>query len=127
MAETNGGGTMSGGRLRFLASLLALAAGAALAGWAVRALLIEPPEPAWACQALDGAPWWCPLRQGFIAVLQAGTLGIAAVAAGLWALLVGGRWASRVAVTLGGAGLLLYAAGPSALAVVLGLICGTRA
>jgi hypothetical protein len=136
MAETDGAGqatdgakaeAMGGGRLRFWAGLLAIAAAAALAGWAVRALLIEPPEPAWACQALDTAPWWCPLRLGFIAVLQAGTLGVAAAAAGLWALVCGGRWASGIAVALGGAGLLLYAAGPSALAVVLGLIRGARA
>lgn len=113
--------------LASLAGLVGIAVIAAAAGWLVRALLIEPPEPAWLCQAVTGAPWWCPLRQGAIALLQAGTLGILAIAAGIWALFVGGRRVSGLAVACGAAGLMLYAAGPAAFGLVLGLVRGARA
>jgi hypothetical protein len=93
---------------------------------AVRYLLVETPALAWACQVESGAPWWCPLRQAAVAVLRSGAPGFLSVAAGLLAILGGGRMVAGVAVIAGAAGLVLYAAGPAALGLVLGAIRAVR-
>lgn len=100
---------------------IALAALVTLAGaLAVRFGFIETPQLAWACQVEAGAPWWCPLRQGTVFVLRAGVIGIFAACAGIVAIIGGGRIVTGAAVIAGTAGLVLYAAGPAALGLILG-------
>ncbi len=92
----------------------------------VRFVLVEPPELAWVCQADGTVPWWCPWREGTIAALRLGVLGFLSVAAGILAILGGGRPVAGVAIIAGAAGLVLYAAGPAALGVVLGALRAVR-
>lgn len=93
---------------------------------AVRFGFVEPPELAWLCQEEGSLPWWCPLREGAVAVLRFGVFGILSVAAGLVAILGGGRAVTGVAIVAGAAGLVLYGAGPAALGVVLGALRAIR-
>lgn len=110
----------------FLVRLVLVASAILVLAYAVRLLVIEPPQAAWACQVTDGIPWWCPLRSAGIAVLRSGLLGWLSVAAGLAAVLGGGRRVAAAAVMTGAAGLVLYAAGPAAAGVVLGSLRALR-
>lgn len=94
---------------------------------AVRYALIERPELGWACQALEGAPFWCPLRAALIVTLEFGALGWLSLAAAVWGLAGGGRGVVGTAILAGTAGLVLFAAGASALGLILGLVRSLRA
>lgn len=109
-------------RALLAASIVAAAMGAA---FALRILVIEPPEPAWACQSIS-PPWWCPLRLGGIEALRWGALGFVALAAGAFGLWRGCRRAALLALGCGAAGLVLYAAEPAAGGLLLGSLALLR-
>jgi hypothetical protein len=112
--------------MRFVTRMGWIAVVVMAAALAARVLLIEPPEPGWACQAADGRPWWCPLRLGAIDVLEAGLLGIVSLAAAVAALAGGGRRITGLAILSGTAGLVLFSTGPAALGLLLALIRAVR-
>lgn len=93
---------------------------------AVRLLIIQRPELGWTCQLADGAPWWCPLRGGLIAMLDFGALGWISFAAGVCALAGGGRRITSTAMLTGAAGLVLSAAGASAAGLIFGAVRSLR-
>ena len=93
---------------------------------AVHFLVVRRPELGWACQILDGAPWWCPLRKGLITALDVGALGWISLAAGVCALAGGGRRVTSAAMLTGAAGLVLSAAGASAAGLILGTLRSLR-
>lgn len=100
-------------------------AGLAVAA-AIRYLAIEPDAVARICTAMGERPWWCTVHRGTVITFQSGILGIASLAGGVIAIL-GGRWHFVLLATgLGAAGLVLYSAGPAAVAVILGLLCAVR-
>jgi hypothetical protein len=105
---------------------IALAAAAAGLAAALRFLVIEPAHLAWACQVAEGEPWWCLPRQAVIVTLRVEALGWASVALGIFAFVRGGIPLAMGAVAAGGAGLMLYAAGPAALGLLLGLLRTVR-
>lgn len=112
------------GKYRGLVAAGAIVLGLA-AGFAVRYLLVEAPELAWACGSLD-KPWWCGLREGIIAALRWQGLGLLAAIMGAFALLrrplnsfASGKLAG-LAILSGAAGLLLYAPELSAAGLLLG-------
>lgn len=106
-----------------------MAAGAVLlglaAGFAVRHLLVQAPELAWACGSLD-RPWWCGVREGIIVVFRWQGLGVLATIVGAIALLrwrlgeIDGQKLAGLAMVAGAAGLLLYAPELSAAGLLLG-------
>jgi hypothetical protein len=103
-----------------------LAGGVGLAaGLAIRYGLIEPPQLGWVCQ-VAAPPWWCPARSAVILILQWGALGWAGLAAGIVALFGRGRTWSACAEGLGASGLILYAAGPASIALLLALMRSLR-
>ena len=125
--------SLQGARLRRIlaaASAWALpgavfAASALLAAWA-RHALVEHEQVAAACDAgQQGAA--CFVRGLVVASFQHQRLGYAAFALGLLALLSRHRGLSLAGLGAGGAGLLLYAAGPSAPAVLLAALGWLRA
>jgi hypothetical protein len=101
------------------------------AGYAVRFLLVEPETLGQTCAAL-AAPPWCLPRQAVIWFFHQNVIGLAAVAAGVLALLGPRRpgWAPLArrfrarpaALVLGGLALVLYNAGLGSVAVVLGIV-----
>ena len=108
-------------RLPSLRSALLLAAAAVAVAYAVRLGLVEPPQTAWACQAVT-PPWWCPLWMVAVESLRFGVIGFAALACGLMAALRGGRRLALAAVGLGAAGLVLYGPEPAAGGALLGAL-----
>lgn len=101
------------------------AALALLAAWA-RHALVEHEQVAAACDAGQSGPA-CVVRDLVIAAFQDQRLGYAAFALGLLALLSRHRGLSLAGLAAGGAGLVLYAAGPSAPAVLLSALGWLRA
>ena len=102
-----------------------LAAVAAGLGYAIRYGLVEPDELGAACERT--APWWCLPRRLFIMFTEwngFGWLSLAlAAAAAIW--LVRGRdplVPALLALGFGGAGLILYNATFSTVAVVAGVL-----
>lgn len=114
--------------LRLALAAAALAVGA---GFAIRFLAIEVHEIGQICDPGTG-PWWCVPRQAavqafLIGRLGVGALGVAALLAGIGALVQGGRVAILIATALGGLGCVLYNADLAALGLVLALIAAARA
>lgn len=105
-------------------ALLLAAASMALA-YAIRFGLVEPPQTAWACQAI-APPWWCPLWMAAVGSLRLGVIGFAALACGLVAIWRGGRRLALAAVCLGAAGLALYGPEPAAGGTLLGAMALLR-
>ena len=119
------------GEARALGGALLCIAAAAIA-YGIRYGFVEPEAMGAACERTH--PWWCPIRTGFIMFTQwrgFGWLALALVAAALIALLADRRAACRriavAALIAGGAGLILYNASLSAVAVVLAMLCLIRA
>lgn len=97
--------------------------GALLAGslaWAMRSLLVEPPAMAAACAASPWAPGPCLLRALAVEALLQQRIGWLA----LGLALLGLRWPrlQAPAAACAAGGLLLYAADPSAPALLLALL-----
>lgn len=97
--------------------------GALLAGglaWALRSLLVEPPEVAAACAAAPWAPGPCLLRALAVEALLQQRIGWLA----LGLALLGLRWRAlqAPAAACAAGGLMLYAADPSAPALLLALL-----
>ncbi len=95
---------------------------AVLAIW-VRYDFIEPEKLGAACA--DGAFWWCAPRTALIVATELGLFGIVALAA----VALGGLpsirlhlFATHLALFVGGAGLVLYNATFSTIAVVLAVV-----
>ena len=100
-----------------------LAVVAAVAAVGVRYRFIEPEALGAACEG--GGPWWCGPRTLLIVATELGAFGMLAFAAALAAVIAGGRWhayPAHVALLVGGAGLILYNATFSGVAVVLALL-----
>ena len=95
-------------------------------GAAVRFAVIETPALAWACGGPTG-PWWCPWREGLILMLRYQAIGALAALAGFAALFAGRRRAAKIAVGLGGGGLLLYAPELAAAGLLAGALARLRA
>lgn len=120
------------GRLRRLAATAsawalpgtAFGGSALLASW-VRHALVEHEPVAAACDA-GQAGAACALRALAIVAFQDQRLGLAACALGVLALLWGNRGLALAGLATGGAGLVLYAAGPSAPAVLLSALAWLR-
>jgi hypothetical protein len=100
-----------------------LAFAAAVAGYALRYSFIEPEALGAAC--FGGGPWWCAPRTALILATEQNGFGwlslLLAIAAVVWS-----RWtnpAAHAAVVIGGAGLILYNASMSAIAVVIAVLC----
>lgn len=93
---------------------------------ACRTYLIEVPEYAWACQDNSGAPWWCVVHKALFSGLRSGALGVISLIAGIVAICGGGRFVTAVAIVIGSAGLILYAAGASAVGLILGALRAVR-
>ena len=100
-----------------------LAVAAAVAATGVRYRFIEPEALGAACEG--GGPWWCAPRTLLIVATELGAFGMLAFAAALAAVLAGVRWhayPAHAALFVGGAGLILYNATFSGIAVVLALL-----
>lgn len=108
-----------------LGRALLLAAVSMAVAYAIRFGLVEPPQTAWACQAVS-PPWWCPLWMVTTESLRLGVTGFAALACGLVAVWRGGRRLALAAVGLGAAGLALYGPEPAAGGVLLGAMALLR-
>lgn len=99
-------------------------------GYAIRYWFIEPETQGAACEG--GGPWWCPLRAGIIDATQWGVLGIVAAILAVAAIVLAARGQrstlpAMAAMAVGGAGLTLYNATWSAIAVVaMGLLLSRR-
>jgi len=110
---------------RRLATMLGLVALGLGVGFAFRHLVVQVPELAWVCGGA-AKPWWCGVREGFIAVLRWQGVGIMAVVAGAVALLRRPAAAAQapvlaiLAMAAGAAGVLLYAPELSAAGLLLG-------
>lgn len=107
--------------LRLLAAIAA-AAGAALV---LRFYGIEPARLGQACQE-QSAPWWCVPRQAIVDVLYFRVWGVVALAVALYGLWRGSARAAATGALLGAAGLVLYNADFSAVALLLGLLRAVR-
>ena len=95
---------------------------AVLAIW-VRYDFIEPEKLGAACA--DGAFWWCAPRTGLIVAAELdllGTVALGAVALGALPSVRLHLFATHLALFVGGAGLVLYNATFSAVAVVLAVV-----
>ncbi len=103
---------------------LLVTAAAALAAL-LRYLVIEPEGLAHLCSAA-AAPWWCAPRAAAITAFSSGALAIAAVGAGVLAIVTRRRGAGWAAAGLGAAGLVLYAVEAGAVALLLGLLALAR-
>jgi hypothetical protein len=101
-----------------------VAAAAALAA-VLRYLVIEPEDFAHLCSAA-AAPWWCAPRAAAITAFSSGALAVAAVGAGVIAIVTRRRGAGGTAACLGVAGLVLYAVEAGAVAFLLGLLALAR-
>lgn len=110
-----------------LRQALAVAFGGLLLAAAIRYLAIEPDAIARVCSAMGQIPGWCRVHEGVVLAFQSGILGIASLASGVIALMGGGRPFIVLAVGLGAMGLVLYSAGPAAVALILGLLRAVRA
>ncbi|MCW8861145.1 MAG: hypothetical protein OQK07_01835 [Rhodospirillales bacterium] len=102
-----------------------LAVGAAMVAWAVRYGFIEPERFGAACEG--AGPWWCAPRTGFIIFTQWNGFGWVALLLAGFAVVwfVRGADALRLSLmvmAIGGAGLILYNAGSSAVAVVVAVL-----
>lgn len=97
---------------------------AALAA-ALRFFVIEPEALAHLCGAA-GAPWWCVPRAAAIAAFSTGALALAAVGAGVAAIVTRRPGAGLFAACLGAAGLVLYAVEAGAVAFLAGLLALAR-
>ncbi len=109
--------------LRLPAASRAVLLSALLAGglaWALRSLLVEPPEVAAACAASPWAPGPCLLRALAIEALLQQRIGWLALGLALLGLRWRGLRAPAAACAAGG--LLLYAADPSAPALLLAVL-----
>ncbi|MFO1188348.1 MAG: hypothetical protein U1E97_01840 [Alphaproteobacteria bacterium] len=114
-----------------LREALAIAIGGLAVAAAIRYLAIESDTVARICTAMGEQPWWCTVHRGTVITFQSGILGIASLASGVISILggriLGGRRFFVLAATgLGAAGLVLYSAGPAAVALVLGLLRAVR-
>lgn len=103
---------------------LLVTAAAALAAL-LRYLVIEPEGLAHLCSAA-AAPWWCAPRAAAITAFSSGALAIAAVGAGVLAIVTRRRGAGGAAACLGAAGLVLYTVEAGAVALLLGLLALAR-
>lgn len=101
-----------------VAIALAVAAG-------VRYAIIEPAGLAHLCGA-SAAPWWCAPRALAAGVLDAGALGLAAIAAGVVATFARSLAWALAAACLGAAGLVLYGVVTGATGFLLGLLVLAR-
>ncbi len=108
---------------------LIAAALAGAAGYAVRYGLVEPEKFGAACER--AGPWWCVPRTAFIVFTEwngFGWLSVALAAIGIAAMLRAGRATVGVhvlalgAMLTGGAGLILYNATFSSIAVVAAML-----
>jgi hypothetical protein len=100
-----------------------LAVVAAVVATGVRYRFIEPEALGAACEG--GGPWWCAPRTLLIVATELGAFGMLALAAAVAALLIGTRrhaYSAHAALLVGGAGLILYNATFSGIAVVLALL-----
>ncbi|MFO1127467.1 MAG: hypothetical protein U1E66_03400 [Rhodospirillales bacterium] len=109
----------------WMRAALILAIGLAV-GAAVRFLIVQVPALAWACGGA-ARPWWCPWREGLILALRYQAMGIVAVVAGAVALFGDRRGMARLAIGLGGAGLLLYAPELAGAGLLAGAMARLRA
>jgi hypothetical protein len=90
-------------------------------GLVARYLWIEPREMGLACAALP-PPWWCGPRVATVYVHQYNGWGLAALAAGLLALVFRIYWLALVGLAVGLIGLVLYNAGLAAVGLVAALL-----
>ena len=92
---------------------------------ALRHLLIEPESIAHSCGS-PGAPWWCAARALVIAAFATNAIAVAAVVAGVLAILTRRSGLAVVAACLGVAGLVLYSYEAGAAALLAGLVVLAR-
>jgi hypothetical protein len=92
----------------------------------VRSQVVEPEAMAHLCGAA-AAPWWCTLRAAVITAFASHALAIAAVAAGVLAIVTRRSGAAIAAACLGAAGLALYAVEAGAVGFLLGALALARA
>jgi hypothetical protein len=105
------------------AVLVAIAAAVAAV---LRFQVVEPEALAHLCGAA-AAPWWCTLRAAVVAAFASQALAIAAVAAGVLAIVTRRAGAAIAAACLGAAGLVLYAVEAGAIGFLLGALALARA
>jgi len=92
----------------------------------LRLQVVEPEALAHLCGAA-AAPWWCTLRAAVVAAFASHALAIAAVAAGVLAIVTRRAGAAIAAACLGAAGLVLYAVEAGAIGFLLGALALARA
>lgn len=109
----------------FRQALLVAIAGIAIAA-VIRYLAIEPDAVARVCTAMGKQPWWCGVHRATVITFQSGILGVVSLASAAFAVFGGRSLFVMLATGFGGAGLILYSAGPAAVAVVLGLLRALR-
>lgn len=100
-----------------------LATAAALVGFLLRYRFIEPEALGAACA--DAGPWWCAPRTALIVATEYNLFGWLSLACAIYAIVYRphGAPAAHAALLIGGAGLILYNATVSAVAVVLTVLC----
>ena len=91
----------------------------------LRFQVVEPEALAHLCGAA-AAPWWCTLRAAVVAAFASQALAIAAVAAGVLAIVTRRAGAAIAAASLGAAGLVLYAVEAGAIGFLLGALALAR-
>lgn len=130
LADNRRGLAALGGKARALGGVL-LCALCAVAGYAIRYGFVEPEALGAACERT--APWWCPIRTGFIMFTE--WRGFGWLAAALAAAALAGLLADRPALTrrcaaaalvAGGLGMILYNAGLAIPAAVIAALCLMR-
>jgi hypothetical protein len=87
----------------------------------VRFLVIEPRGIGIACLSAP-VPWWCGPRDVVVAISRRGGWGMAALLAGILALITGWRPLAMTAFALGLWGIVLYNAGAAAFGLIFGLL-----
>lgn len=112
-------------KIPIAAALASIAIAGAVAAL-VRFQIVEPEDMAHLCSAA-AAPWWCTLRTAVIAAFGSPVLAIAAVAAGVLAIVTHRPGAAIAAACLGVAGLALYAVEAGAIGFLLGALALVRA
>jgi hypothetical protein len=95
------------------------------ASWQLRAIYIEPSSAALTCNATPH-PGWCVIRFAILAAQHNALFGVAALVAGVAALLRGGPAAAVAAAGLSVVAIVNFNVEMGALALVFGLIGAVR-
>ena len=91
-----------------------------------RTFVIQPPEVAHQCDGVGAGPWWCLARSAIIMTYSRYGLGYAALVLSILCLLRRGVVISCAALSVGGAGLVLYCYEPGAVAFAVGALVLAR-